>query len=443
MRSRTFHYRSTEDLKQAIRSEGLEIPWSTDLSILGSKINVQGHTLPNAMAVHPMEGQDACEDGSPSELTTRRYMRFSAGGAGLIWFEAVAVVPEGKANPHQLRITPENLDSFKTIRSQILETAHDRLGRWHTPLVIMQLTHSGRFCNPGTRKPIIACHNPFLNKRMKLSEDYPVVTDEQLEKLEDAYVRAAKLAREAGFHGIDIKACHRYLVSELLSAHTRPGRYGGSFLGRTRFLLNIIDKVQAAVGKDFIIATRLNLYDGIPYPYGWGVNREDHTLYDLDEPLELVGILKEKGVRLINATMGTPYYNPHVNRPFDKGEYSPEEHPLVGVSRLLNGAGVIQRAYPGMVIVGTGYSWLRQFAPYVAAGTLKSGQAKIIGFGRAAFAYPDFADDIIQKSEMDSRKCCITCGRCTELMRAQATTGCVIHDREQYAPIYRQYCMKR
>lgn len=100
----------------------------------------------------------------------------------------------------------------------------------------------------------------------------PVVTDEYLDTLPDAFARAAKLAENAGFDGIDIKACHGYLLSELLSAHTREGKYGGSFENRTRLMLDITDAVRAVLRPETILASRLSVSDMIDYPYGFGVS---------------------------------------------------------------------------------------------------------------------------------------------------------------------------
>lgn len=187
---------------------------------------------------------------------------------------------------------------------------------------------------------------------------------------------------------------------------------------------------------------RLNIYDGIPYPYGWGVKKDNYLEYDLSEPLKLIRILHEKGVNLVNITMGSPYYNPHVNRPSDKGEYIPGEHPLEGVARLVKGTGEIQRAFPGIAVVGTGYTWLRQFAPYLGAGMLEKGYAALIGFGRQIFAYPGFPRDLLGRGILDKKKCCITCGKCVEIMRAGGPTGCAVKDSKVYGKIYKEYCMK-
>jgi 2,4-dienoyl-CoA reductase-like NADH-dependent reductase (Old Yellow Enzyme family) len=443
MEQREFSFNSLEELISESQSLGLKLHFSNNIELLKRKVDIGGFTAPNSMAIHPMEGCDGERNGSPGELTKRRYDRFSKGGAGLIWFEAVAVVPEGRANPRQLWIYENNLSEFQKLHEIMIQNAHQEFGKDFTPLCIMQLTHSGRYSKPESQPaPVIACHNPFLDGAQKIAADMAVITDSELEKLEDEYVKAAILAQRAGFDGVDVKGCHRYLNSELLSAYTRKGNYGGSFEGRTRFLLNIVDKIRDRLGEKFLITTRLNIYDGIPYPYGWGVDKENDKKYDLEEPIKLVKILNQKGAQLINLTMGNPYYNPHINRPYDKGAYVPPEHPLVGVERMVNGIGEVQKAVPGITVVGTGYSWMRHFSPYLAAGMIEKGYASMIGYGREGFAYPDFARDIVQNGSMSKNKCCIVCSKCTDLMRAGGTTGCVIKDSKTYAPLYNQFYKK-
>jgi 2,4-dienoyl-CoA reductase-like NADH-dependent reductase (Old Yellow Enzyme family) len=419
---KAFNYTNLDEIIKESEALGLNLSFSEDTSILGEKVKIGDRVIPNSLSFHPMEGCDGNRDGSPSDFTVRRYERFAKGGAGLIWFEAVAVVPEGRANPRQLWINKDNAPEFKKLFNKIMADAHSEYGNQFNPLCIMQLTHSGRFSKPeGKPAPIPACHDPYFDKAHKVDPNLPVITDDELERLEDVFVDAAVLARDAGFHGVDVKCCHRYLNSELLSSFTREGRYGGSFEGRTRFLLNVIDKIKAKLGNDFIVTTRMNIYDGIPYPYGWGVDREDYRKYDLTEPLKLVGLLRDRGVRLINFTMGTPYYNPHVNRPYDKGEYIPEEQQLEGVARMINGVAEIQKAFPDIAVIGTGYSWLREFSQYLAAGNKKKGNVTLVGYGRESFAYPDFARDILNNGGMKKEKCCIACGKCTEIMRAHLT----------------------
>lgn len=438
---RQFDYASLEDLRGDCIRMGLGLTFSENTGALSRPVSLGARTLPNCMAMHPMEGSDGEADGSPGELTARRYDRFSRGGAGLIWFEAVAVAPEARASKLQLWLHEGNLDAYRRLFENMMKAAAESRGQ--EPTVIMQITHSGRFSKPdGMPAPLPGCHDPYLDERFKVPKDLPVLTDGALEALEDRYAETARLAQRAGFHGVDLKACHRYLISELLSARTREGRYGGSFEGRTRFLLNVAEKVRSAVGKDFIVASRLNIYDGIPQPYGWGVDREDYKKPDYTEPKRLIAELIKRGVSLVNLTMGTPYYNPHVNRPYDKGSYVPDEHPLTGVTRLASGVAEIQREFPGLAVVGTGYSWLRRFAANFAAANVDAGNVTVAGFGREAFAYPDFAADILDSGEMKPEKCCIACGKCAELLRAGGPSGCVVRDGKVYAPIYRELCGK-
>jgi 2,4-dienoyl-CoA reductase (NADPH2) len=229
------------------------------------------------------------------------------------------------------------------------------------------------------------------------------------------------------------------LLSELLAAHTRPGRYGGPYENRTRLHYEVVEQIQAQV-PGLMVTMRLNAYDGHPYPWGWGVSEEDPRVPDLREPIRFVRGLYERGMRLINITAGNPYFTPHINRPYDipvTGGKVPDEHPLFGVGRIIDVARQVKQAVPEMVVVATGYSWLRQFLAHAAAGTVRRGDADLVGLGRGAFAYPDFARDLLTEGALDPKKCCITCSRCTQIMRDGGCTGCVVFDREVYGPIYR------
>lgn len=389
------------------------------------------------MVIHPMEGCDGDEKGRPGKLTSRRYKRFAEGGAGLLWFEATAVVEEGKANPRQLLLSQDTLKSLAVLRQQTINAAVNKNGSDRKPFTVLQLTHSGRYSRPISKpQPIIAATNPYLD-RGKPAQPL-IITDAQLEELENRYVEAAAMAAEIGFDAVDIKSCHKYLISELLAAHTRQGLYGGSFENRTRFLLNIIDKIQTKLSDNIDVAVRMNAYDGIPHPYGWGVDEEDCHRVDLSEPIRLVRLLRERRVKLVNISSGIPYYNPHIGRSYNFGPYIPKENQLYAIERMLKIARDIQRVVPEIAIVATGFSWLREFGANCAAGGIQDGWFQLAGFGRQSFAYPNFAQDIIQTGTLERKKCCVACGKCTELMRLNSVTGCVIRDAEVYRPIYKK-----
>lgn len=436
MEHKRFHYKSLDELKQELDLVGVRLPLSEDLSALRREVKIGSTTAANSIAIQPMEGCDGTADGRPAELTLRRYDRFARSGAGLIWAEAVAITPEGRANPRQLWLTRDNLDEYKKFVAGIKETCMRENG--FEPVVIMQATHSGRYSKPeGVPAPLIAYNNPIFEGDKPIAAER-ILSDDYLYGLIDKFGASASLAEQAGFDGVDIKCCHRYLNSELLSAYTRKGDFGGSLENRTRLLRSGVAAAQAATGSDFIVTSRLNVYDGFAYPYGWGVREGEGTEVDLTEPLELVRVLhQEMGMKLLDVTIGNPYFNPHVNRPYDGGPYVPSEHPLEGVARMAHCVAEIQRANPELKVISSGLSYLRQFSANLAAGELENGVCSIAGFGREAFAYPDFPQDIFQKGAMEPNKCCIACGKCTELMRAGSTAGCVIRD-EVYLPIYRR-----
>ncbi len=436
MEHKRFHYKSMDELKQELTRVGAELPLSDDLSTLKREVKIGDKTMHNSTAIQPMEGCDGMADGRPAELTLRRYDRFARSGAGLIWAEAVAITPEGRANPRQLWLTKDNLDAYKKFVSDIKETCMKENG--FEPIVIMQATHSGRYSKPeGVPAPLIAYNNPIFEGDKPIAADR-ILSDDYLYGLVDKFGVSAALAEQAGFDGVDIKCCHRYLNSELLSAYNREGDFGGSLENRTRLLRSGVAAAQAATGSDFIVTSRLNVYDGFPYPYGWGVREGAGTEVDLTEPLELVRVLHEElGMKLLDVTIGNPYFNPHVNRPYDGGPYVPQEHPLEGVARMAHCVGTIQKAYPELKVISSGLSYLRQFSANLAAGELETGVCSIAGFGREAFAYPQFPNDIFNNGAMEPNKCCIACGKCTELMRAGSTAGCVIRD-DVYLPIYQR-----
>jgi 2,4-dienoyl-CoA reductase (NADPH2) len=448
-----FQLGGIEDLRQLSRRLGVSVDAIEDVSILAEPVALDGLVIPNSLAVHPMEGCDGDGLGRPDKLTVRRYDRFAAGGAGLIWAEAIAVVPEARANPRQLWLHQGSKEAFAALIKRAREKAAEVNGAGHRPVIVAQLTHSGRYSKPASGpRPIILQRDPYrdpmapqpvpdTNRKSRIAEDWPLVTDEYLDQLQNAYVEAARTAFEVGFDAVDIKSCHGYLINELLACHTRPGKYGGSFENRTRFLLDVIDKIRGELGDKARIVARLGVYDAIPYPYGWGVDKNDYAKPDLAEPKRLVGLLRQRGVRLINITVANPYYNPHVGRPFNEpiaGGYPEPEHPLVGVARLVDITGEIQKQFPDVALVGTGYSWLRTLFANVGAANKSNGLVTLVGAGRMGFAYPDFARDIINSGRMAPEKVCIGCSACTQIMRDGGRTGCVFQDNEVYGPIFMQ-----
>lgn len=428
MKHETFHYPTLDAVRETADSLNAFLPLAQDLSPLYQPLRLGKKTADNRIVFQPMEGTDGTDTGAPGPLTIRRYERFAKAGPGLIWFEAVATVPEGRASAHQLMLTKDNVDDYARLVERIREICLKENG--YEPVIVMQATNSGRYSKPtGVPDPIIAYNCPPL-------EDTPlpkerIATDDDLRRYEAAFGPAARLAQQAGFDGMDVKCCHRYLACELLSAYTRPGEYGGSYENRTRFLKNAYRAAQAEITGDFFLTSRMNAYDGFPYPYGFGV-KEGSLEPDMTEAIRLIGELKDEfGIPLINITMGNPYKNPHVNRPYDRGNYVPEEHPIEGLSRMMKGLSEIQTAHPDLPVLGSAFSYLRQHAPNLAAGMVSGGHCAMTGFGRMAFACPDFVQEG-RSGAINPKNVCLTCGGCALLLRAGTPAGCIIRDREVY-----------
>jgi len=441
-----FSFRRWEQIEDKLEELGLSLPYTENLSPLLQPLQTGPLLIPNALAVHPVEGCDGSDEGAPEELTFRRYRRFAGGGAGLLWMEATSVVRQARANPRQLWLHDETAADFARLHQSIIEAAAERFGAAHRPVTVVQLTHSGRYSKPhGVPEPIIAQRIPVLDPRHGLGPDYPLISDDELDALQDYYVAAARLTHQAGFDAVDIKACHAYLLNELLGSHTRAdSKYGGSFGNRTRMLLEVVKRVRAEV-PEIAVVTRLNVYDAQPYPYGFGMATDGSMEPDLSEPIELIKRLHQAGVCLVNVAYGNPYYNPHVERPYDTpelGGYVPGEHPLVNIATMVELQRELAEALPEVPMVATGFTWLRQFGPHVAAAMLQQGLCTLAGFGRMALAYPDFARDLMQNGELAPTKTCIACSSCTQIMRDGGRAGCVVRDHEIYAPIFHEGQMR-
>ncbi len=448
--------RTVDDLKSRLVELNIDFPCDPEIlsaeqgSPMAQTLRIGKLTVGNRWCIHPMEGWDANPDGSPSSWTLRRWQRFGESGAKLIWGgEAAAVRPDGRANPNQTLALASNKDGLERLR-QTLVTAHVATTGDDSGLVLgLQLTHSGRFCRPRDKQrfePRIAYHHPLLDVRFGIrpEDDSVVWTDSQLDDLVGDYVRAAELAQECGYHFVDIKACHGYLLHEFLSAHTRPGKYGGDYVGRTRLLRTIIHEVRR-VCPELLIGVRLSLFDSLPYeggqepghPAAWdadapyvaafGCNPDNPIEFDLSEPLLLIGDLVAEGMTLLNLTAGSPYYTPHLQRPaiFPPSDgYLPPEDPLVGVARHINVTATCKQHFPDLAIVGSGYTYLQDYLPHVAQATVRSGMVDAVGLGRMVLSYPQLPHDTLSGRPWQRKMVCRTFSECTTAPRNGLISGC-------------------
>ena len=443
--------KTSDEFRSHLSEEGILLDFDDELQTgAGSPFakgyqTREGNRIGNSFCILPMEGWDGTTDGKPSELTKRRWSNFAISGAKLLWgCEAVAVSHEGRANPNQLLLNEANFQDFVDL-FQLIQGAHrDKFGTTADLLVGLQLTHSGRFCKPNSKtqlEPKILYHHPVLDKKFGLDEDYPLMSDSEIDELIDDYVRAAVLTQQAGFQFVDIKHCHGYLGHEFLSSYDRAGKYGKSMENRTRFLREIVAGIRAeAPGLE--IGVRMSIFDWMPFKkgpneigipsvqgaYTHAFGADDSGLKtDLSEPFAFLKELEKLGIELICTTAGSPYYNPHIQRPalFPPSDgYQPPENPLQGVARQIAATAAVKAAFPSMYVVGSTYSYLQEWLPNVAQEVLTSGKADAIGLGRMVLSYPELPADILAGNGMKRGKICRTFSDCTTAPRNGMISGC-------------------
>ncbi len=423
-----------------------ELALAGDDSPLARPYVYRERKLSNRFSILPMEGWDGTADGQPTDLTRRRWQRFGQSGAKLIWGgEAVAVRHDGRANARQLVINEDTAKSLAGLRAELIEAHVERFDAADDLLIGLQLTHSGRFCRPNSAQlePLVLYRHPVLDPKFQLDDAACVMTDAEIERLIGDFGRAAVLARQAGYDFVDIKHCHGYLGHEFLSAVDRPGRFGGSFENRTRFLRETVALVRKlAPGLD--IGVRLSAVDWIPFRpgpdrlgeptpfdgarYRFAFGGDGTGIgYDLDEPARFLALLQDLDIQLVCITAGSPYYNFHIQRPaiFPPSDgYLLPEDPLVGVARQIQITAELKAAFPSLTIVGSGYSYLQDWLPNVAQAAVRAGMTDFVGLGRMALSYPELPADLLAGRPLQRKRICRTFSDCTTAPRNGMVSGC-------------------
>ena len=440
--------KTAEALTARLGELEIDLPFDTELQVgpaspLAQPLETGSGSIGNRFAILPMEGWDGTPGGLPTDLVRRRWKRFGQSGAKLIWGgEAVAVRPDGRANPKQLVSCDESTEALASLRSELVESHAERFGRTDDLVVGLQLTHSGRFANPqGQPSPRIAYRHPVLDARVGVISDEAILCDDELDALVEDFVAAGVRAGQAGFRFVDIKHCHGYLGHELLSAVNRPGRYGGSLEGRMRFLRSVVAGIRARVPK-LGVGVRLSAFDFLPFRPGEGgvgspEARSPGTRYfgadasglstDLAEVHEFLRALESLGIELVCTTAGSPYYNPHIQRPalFPPSDgYRPPEDPLVGVARQIRVTRELRSQHPGLTFVGSGYSYLQEWFAPVAQAVVRRGYADFVGVGRMALSYPELPADVLAGRKLQAKAFCRTFSDCTTAPRNGLVSGC-------------------
>src|SRR2546422_7035584 len=477
--------KTAADFRNHVASLGINLPCEDQIvtgpaSPLAQRIDgvtINGKRIGNRWAIQPMEGWDGTTTGGATDEVRRRWQRFGQSGAKLIYGgEAMAVRPDGRANPNQLIIAEENKAGLAELREILLHAHKERFGNTDNLVIGFQLTHSGRFCKPQDKfrmEPRVAYRHPILDGKFNVTSDNQVWTDDEIERLAQDYVVAARVARDAGADFVDIKHCHGYLLHELLSAYTRPGNYGGSFENRTRVLREIVTGIRAS-GNNIDLAVRLSAFDFVPfkpdparsqpgklgpgipedfahclpYRYAFGVNAHHPVEYDLTETVQFLELCAQLGVKVVNLSAGSPYYNPHIQRPAaypPSDGYQPPEDPLVGVARQINVVRkvaefvkALNRSTVGAeatldpstpIIIGSAYSYLQEYLPHVAQHVIRNGWTDLIGLGRMTLAYPNILADAVEKGTLTPKFICRTFSDCTTAPRNGLISGCYPLDK--------------
>jgi len=453
--------KTPEQFREHIEQLGIDLPFDDDLitgdaSPLEQSVTVDGHTIGNRWAINPMEGWDGTTTGGSTDHMKRRWERFGLSGAKFIWGgEAMAVRADGRANPNQLIMKKENQQDIQDLHDHLIATHKEHFGTSEDLFVGFQLTHSGRFCRPNDKKviePRVAYLHPVLDKKFNVTGQECVWTDMEIDELIKDYIAAAKLSHACGAKFVDIKHCHGYLLHEFLSAHTRPGNYGGSFENRTRILREIVKGIKSEC-PGMSVGVRVSIFDyvpfrpdpeknegkkmgpgipeeyshALPYNYGFGINPDNPVEYDLSEPIKFLELLEELGVKLVNFSAGSPYYNPHIQRPAlypPSDGYQPCEDPLIGVARQLKVTKELKLKFPNLYIVGSAYSYLQEWLPNVAQHFVREGYVDFAGLGRIVLSYPDLPADIKNGNGLQKKKICRTFSDCTTAPRNGIISGC-------------------
>ncbi len=374
-------FRTLEAFREYLKSQNIAIPLAElpppDQSAMAKPLTYNGRTIGNRWAILPMEGWDCLDDGTPSEYTKRRWLNFARSGAKLIYgTEAAAVMHSGRSNPQQLLVAPHTEKALTEICAEMRRAHREKFGTDKDLSIGLQLTHSGRFAHPNEAaklESVTAYSNPLLDQKFGNSQAN-VVSDEEVGNIIRHFIQAAVIAQRAGFDFVDIKHAHGYLAYEFLSAHNRPGPYGGSFENRTRFFREIAEGIRkAAPGLE--LSARLSIFDIRPfvkgedgvgkpmgdlnedYPFAFGADRIGMDMDEnLTEPVKFVKLMQEYGIKLICATIGSPYYNVHMQRPayFPVSDgYEMPENPLYNVSRHIRAVARLKELCPEIVVVGS------------------------------------------------------------------------------------------
>jgi 2,4-dienoyl-CoA reductase-like NADH-dependent reductase (Old Yellow Enzyme family) len=391
-----------------------------------SPIKIGNHNCPNRFFAQPMECVDSDAEGNPTEMTYKRYENLYKGEFGFVDLEAITVTNESRARKTQLEIMPRNEKALATFIKRLKEVNPN-------VLIVFQLTHSGEISEPEFSRRVTV--KPLYGKEGDL------LSEEEVDNIMKQFVDASKICESVGADGIDLKFCHGYLGSQILRPYNdRDWKYGGSWEKRSRFAYDLMEMIKREVSKDFIIGSKLSVWEG--FPGGCGSAGPDSPLMDLTESIDLVKGLEERGATYFVESLG----NVHSSMNFMEAV---QDEPYLSYLHFYFANILKKNVKPETVIIGSSFSPFRgkknkllsiepEKSSLFAMGArcIEDGMMDMIGLGRQSFADP-LTPLKLREDREGEIKYCNQCMNCEELMIRQQAVGCVLYNKT-YTDLFRQ-----
>ncbi|MFJ2260760.1 FAD-dependent oxidoreductase [Streptomyces sp. NPDC087844] len=350
-------------------------------------LNLGFTTLPNRVIMGSMHiGLEEAERGF--ERMAEFYAARARGGVGLIVTGGIAPNEAGRPYEGGAKLTT---GAEAEQHAAITAAVHREGGK-----IAMQILHFGRYAYHQDLVAPSALHAPI--------SPYPprALTDDEVEQTIDDYARTARLARSAGYDGVEIMGSEGYLINEFIATGTnrRDDRWGGSYENRTRFPLEIVRRVREAVGEDFIIVYRLSMLDLVPGGSS------------LDEVIALAKAVEAAGATIINTGIGWHEARiPTIATSVPRGAYA-------WVTKKVMGAVSIP-------LVTTN----RINTPELAEQLLAEGHADMVSMARPMLADPDFVSKA-RAGRPEAINTCIGCNQaCLDHTFSGKITSCLVNPR--------------
>ena len=386
--------------------------------VLLSPINIGSRECKNRFFIQAMECTDADEDGNPTALTVERYENLFKGESGMITLEAITVTDECRSRKNQLAIMPKNAKPLEKFVGDLKKINPDAL-------FVFQLTHSGELSHPD------------FSRRVTVKPLYgfggDVLTEEEVDRIMDQFVLAARIAYDAGADGLDLKLCHGYFGSQILRPYNdRKWKFGGSWENRRRFAFDLYERITKEINDpNFLIGSKISAWEG--FPGGFGTEGPDSPIIDLTEPLDLIRGLEERGAQYFVQSGGSPSITTAITQADKHAPYFAFLHPTW--------AKEFKGAVKSAAIIGSNYSVFRNGKNgcmaaepeknsmfYYGSKFISENKVDMVALGRQSFADP-FLPQKLREGREKEIKWCTLCDNCLELLIRQREIGCCTYNK--------------